>query len=301
MMTKWMAILVLGLLGAAAVQTPARAQAATAPAQTAIPRELDGWQAWVLDGQEFLRCPLLANTLGANQSERICAWPGRLALELEQSGGRFTQSWVADIRHLAAFARRCRELAARGHGQRHRGRGRRARRHAADSRRARQRQRGRRLRVGQGTGIAGHPQPNRVGGPDGRGPPPRASGTRRRRRVAGPAACGSGRAAIEPASVPFAERWHARDLGDAAGPAGGRRGATGGAAGGATAGFHSDVDRRRASGAYRCERSLERASAPRQLDHHRDRPRGSRPPADRGAGRSRRVAETRGMGVCRRR
>ena len=65
-----------------------------AQAQSPIPKELEGWQAWVQDGQEFRRCPFFAGTDGSSQSNRICAWPGRLNLELNQSGGHFTQTWV---------------------------------------------------------------------------------------------------------------------------------------------------------------------------------------------------------------
>jgi hypothetical protein len=65
-----------------------------AQAQSPIPKELEGWQGWVQDGQEFRRCPFFANTDGRTESNRICAWPGRLNLEFNQSGGRFTQTWV---------------------------------------------------------------------------------------------------------------------------------------------------------------------------------------------------------------
>jgi hypothetical protein len=66
-----------------------------AQAQTTIPKDLEGWQAWVQDGQEFRRCPFLANTNGSTESNRICAWPGRLNLDFNQGGGRFTQTWVS--------------------------------------------------------------------------------------------------------------------------------------------------------------------------------------------------------------
>jgi hypothetical protein len=66
-----------------------------AQAESPIPKELEGWQAWVQDGQEFRRCPFFAGTDGSSESNRICAWPGRLDLELNQSGGHFTQTWVS--------------------------------------------------------------------------------------------------------------------------------------------------------------------------------------------------------------
>lgn len=62
--------------------------------QSFIPKDLDGWQAWVLQDLPFLRCPFLANTDGTQRDNRVCALPGRLTLELTQSGGHFTQSWL---------------------------------------------------------------------------------------------------------------------------------------------------------------------------------------------------------------
>jgi len=57
-------------------------------------KDLDGWQSWVLQDRPFLRCPFFANTDGALKENRVCALPGRLTLELTQSGGRFAQSWL---------------------------------------------------------------------------------------------------------------------------------------------------------------------------------------------------------------
>jgi hypothetical protein len=41
--------------------------------QSFTPKDLEGWQSWVLQDKPFLRCPFL---------------------ELTQSGGRFTQGWI---------------------------------------------------------------------------------------------------------------------------------------------------------------------------------------------------------------
>ncbi|HEY0802887.1 MAG TPA: hypothetical protein VGD54_18775, partial [Steroidobacteraceae bacterium] len=60
-----------------------------------VPKELEGWQPWVQYGQEFRHCPFLASSDGSDESKRICAWPGRLNLELHQGGGRFTQTWFS--------------------------------------------------------------------------------------------------------------------------------------------------------------------------------------------------------------
>jgi hypothetical protein len=80
----WMQAAVLALLCNAVAQ---------AQAQSPIPKELEGWQNWVQDGQAFRHCPFFANTDGGSESNRICAWPGRLTLELNQRGGQFTQTW----------------------------------------------------------------------------------------------------------------------------------------------------------------------------------------------------------------
>jgi hypothetical protein len=62
--------------------------------QSFIPKDLEGWQSWVLEDKPFLRCPFLANTDGTQKENRVCALPGRLSLELTQGGGRFTQGWI---------------------------------------------------------------------------------------------------------------------------------------------------------------------------------------------------------------
>ncbi len=62
--------------------------------QSFVPKELDGWQSWVLYDTPFLRCPFFANTDGAGKEKRVCTMPGRLGLELTQGGGRFTQDWT---------------------------------------------------------------------------------------------------------------------------------------------------------------------------------------------------------------
>ena len=69
--------------------------AASAPAQDRIPAQLEGWRDWVLHGEAFRRCPFLGNSSGATAEERICAWPGRLALTVGEEGARFSESWVS--------------------------------------------------------------------------------------------------------------------------------------------------------------------------------------------------------------
>jgi hypothetical protein len=62
--------------------------------QSFIPKDLEGWQSWVLQDKPFLRCPFFANTDGTQKENRMCALPERLSLELTQTGGRFTEDWV---------------------------------------------------------------------------------------------------------------------------------------------------------------------------------------------------------------
>ncbi|TLZ41052.1 MAG: hypothetical protein E6K32_09755, partial [Gammaproteobacteria bacterium] len=64
-----------------------------AQAQTPVPRALEDWQAWVLKGREFHRCPFLAGSNPAVAESYRCAWPERLLLNLDAHGGRFSQRW----------------------------------------------------------------------------------------------------------------------------------------------------------------------------------------------------------------
>ena len=61
------------------------------PAQSppAVPEPLRPWVPWVLAQHPDLPCPLV-------DGERLCAWPGRLALDLDDGGGTFTVEAVAD-------------------------------------------------------------------------------------------------------------------------------------------------------------------------------------------------------------
>ncbi len=55
-----------------------------------IPDQLAPWKAWVLHGKEKqLACIPMYDKAG----ELICAWPGRLTLNLNDKGGTFEQSW----------------------------------------------------------------------------------------------------------------------------------------------------------------------------------------------------------------
>ncbi|MBX3028254.1 hypothetical protein KF840_25470 [bacterium] len=78
-----LALALVGLVaGAAAAQPLGRAQ---------VPEELQQWIDWALHGHEDAVCaPLLGDA-----ARRECAWPSRLALDLDDDGGTFIQEWDA--------------------------------------------------------------------------------------------------------------------------------------------------------------------------------------------------------------
>ncbi|HWU77943.1 MAG TPA: hypothetical protein VN043_15700 [Rhodanobacter sp.] len=89
MLRRWCVLLGLGLLFAAPL-----------PAQD-IPPPLRDWQGWVLHDMPRHGCPFLASQTPDSNS-RYCAWPGRLTLDADRDGGRFSldvhvdaSSWVA--------------------------------------------------------------------------------------------------------------------------------------------------------------------------------------------------------------
>ncbi len=55
------------------------------------PEPLRPWIDWVLYGHEEARCPFFQGA----EDRRQCLWPSRLALDLGDGGGRFTQGWLA--------------------------------------------------------------------------------------------------------------------------------------------------------------------------------------------------------------
>ena len=68
--------------------------AGTVFAQDYVPDELEGWQKWVLKDKEYLDCPFHFDGNGVERSNFLCAWPGRLQLDVTSTGGRFTQQWT---------------------------------------------------------------------------------------------------------------------------------------------------------------------------------------------------------------
>lgn len=56
--------------------------------ETYVPEALKPWIPWVLEGDDRRGCPLVGTGGG-----RLCAWPGRLYLDLDAAGGLFAQRW----------------------------------------------------------------------------------------------------------------------------------------------------------------------------------------------------------------
>ena len=93
-------IRIAGLLLASAFVT-APAWAADPP----LPAALEDWRGWVLTGEEYRECPWLAApgvTPGGAGAYR-CAWPGRLVLSVNASGGEFRQGWQVDAESWVAL------------------------------------------------------------------------------------------------------------------------------------------------------------------------------------------------------
>ena len=75
----------LALLLIAAFTSPTAAQSLEVPAQ------LRGWEAWVLDGREHLRCPMLDGGSVNAPDGRICVWPGPIEIGAGANGAQFAQ------------------------------------------------------------------------------------------------------------------------------------------------------------------------------------------------------------------
>ncbi len=62
-------------------------------AESEIPSALEPWRAWVLHGQEFRSCPLIAGSHGNAAADYLCAWPGVLQLNVDERGASLIQRW----------------------------------------------------------------------------------------------------------------------------------------------------------------------------------------------------------------
>ena len=78
----WLAGAVLAALGVQGAQ------------DVAVPEALEDWREWVLHGFEHRGCPFLHDSDAAARSDFVCAWPGRLGIEVDAGGGRFEQRWA---------------------------------------------------------------------------------------------------------------------------------------------------------------------------------------------------------------
>ncbi len=91
-------MLLLGLAGLAVADTPPE----YSDPNPAIPDALKPWIPWVLEQQPEHRrqrdCPL-----SSSDGTPVCAWPGRLSLDLSAEGGRFDQTWRVFAEHWVAL------------------------------------------------------------------------------------------------------------------------------------------------------------------------------------------------------
>ncbi|HEY6985224.1 MAG TPA: hypothetical protein VH375_04010 [Rhodanobacteraceae bacterium] len=62
-------------------------------AEPEVPSALEPWRAWVLHGQEFRACPLIAGRNGSAAGDYLCAWPGVLQLSVDDRGAYLVQRW----------------------------------------------------------------------------------------------------------------------------------------------------------------------------------------------------------------
>jgi hypothetical protein len=67
-----------------------------------LPPELAGWEDWVLQGQEFRRCPFFATGTPGDSTAHRCVWPEPLTLAVDAGGGSFSQGWLV---HEGSWAR----------------------------------------------------------------------------------------------------------------------------------------------------------------------------------------------------
>jgi len=65
-------------------------------AETPLPAALEPWRGWVLQGQEFRACPLIAGKPGKAADDFLCAWPGVLTLAADADGVSVLQHWRVD-------------------------------------------------------------------------------------------------------------------------------------------------------------------------------------------------------------
>ncbi len=58
-----------------------------------VPAPLEPWRGWVLQGEAHRGCPFLLGQGPGPAEHHVCAWPGRLQLDVERDGARFSLRW----------------------------------------------------------------------------------------------------------------------------------------------------------------------------------------------------------------
>jgi hypothetical protein len=71
--------------------------AVIAGAAEPVPSGLEPWRGWVLRGQEFRTCPLIAGHRAAAAEDFLCAWPGMLELSADDHGADVVQRWRVEV------------------------------------------------------------------------------------------------------------------------------------------------------------------------------------------------------------
>lgn len=71
--------------------------AAFAHAEPPVPATLEAWRPWVMHGQEFRACPLIAGKEGKTADEYLCAWPGVLDVRADANGAAISERWRVEV------------------------------------------------------------------------------------------------------------------------------------------------------------------------------------------------------------
>ncbi len=63
----------------------------------AIPEPLEDWKQWALYNTEYVSCPVVIRGSFGQKQSHVCAYPGRLALTIDQNTALFSQSWIVHV------------------------------------------------------------------------------------------------------------------------------------------------------------------------------------------------------------
>ena len=83
----------LALLGVLILLAAVRVSSA-ARSDVYVPDDLRPWLGWILHDREYLECPFYFDQGQSGRDVFICAWPGELDLQVEDTGARFSQPWA---------------------------------------------------------------------------------------------------------------------------------------------------------------------------------------------------------------